>query len=89
MNRPPKGHNVSNLAAWGWEWDGPSGDRYQLMVLRGASGRTMMSVRPSSGPNTGRWIGPTTCAITWSTDGTWQGFIAMVTRFLTEGNGNG
>lgn len=72
------GYEVSNLAAWGWEWT--SGDTtYQLVGLRGVQGAPMFSAKRTNG----QWH-HSKCADVWACDGTRKGFLTVVERFLSK-----
>jgi hypothetical protein len=73
------GHEVSNPAAFGWEWPGKDGRRYQIVVLRGIHATpTFAATDP-----TGNWIN-IKMADTWMCDGTRTGFLALMERWFAE-----
>jgi hypothetical protein len=74
------GYEVSNLAAFGWEWHSGT-SMMQLIALRGIRGPMTFSVKPDGSDE---WTS-TRCDDKWTCDGTHNGFLRVVREFMAEG----
>lgn len=83
-HKPSLGHDVSNLAAFGWEWYSPAarGGRYQLVGMRGVEGgRVRLYVEAPDH----KWIALSTAYPEANFNGTKADFMRVVTEFIDAG----
>jgi hypothetical protein len=73
-----------NLAAVGWRWPTESGGEFEVTWIRGEPS-LLFSIKPSTGPNVGKWMGPMPMHEKWNHAGNLKSARAMAHKFVAEG----